>query len=117
MRILLFVNLPLAFLLLFASCSQSSEHITQFAPLPERSGPSDEDDATLRDSLKKEYQDQLYHADPWVDVEAIRINNYNRNLARKKTLQQQANFRSGTEIFANSKVIGEWHERGPDNEA
>lgn len=117
MKFSIFLSSFFALFLLLSSCEQNTAHLTQFPPLPETPGPSDEDDASLRDSLKKEYQDQLYHADPWVDVEAIRAANYRRNLARKQTLRQQASLRSGTETFANNRITGEWHERGPDNEA
>jgi len=117
MRFSLFQGLFLVCVVLLSSCQQKTDYVTQFPPLPERNGPSDEDNASLSDSLKKEYWANLYHADPWVDVEAIRAANYRRNLARKQTLRAQAGLRSVTENFANNKVSGAWHERGPNNEA
>lgn len=84
-------------------------------PLP-HNGEINDDGDPLKIANKKKYLEQLYFAAPGTNVDSIRAENRQRNIALKKA-QQGAQSRSVGESFANGQLLATWHERGPKNEA
>jgi photosystem II stability/assembly factor-like uncharacterized protein len=67
------------------------------------------------DSLRNIYLKELYFAAPSTNVDSIRYENWKNNYALKQSLKGlSAGSRTS---FANGLISGDWHERGPTNEA
>lgn len=108
------IYLILIFIVLFYSCTERPENVHNWK-LPEDFRPSDE--ATEEDKeAKEEFFEKLYYAPDGVDVTAIRHENWKRNYEQIQQRRTQAHLRTTT-TFADGYFEGDWHERGPNNEA
>jgi hypothetical protein len=69
-----------------------------------------ENDSTQK-AYKHQYKDELYYASSGTNVDSI------RNIHMQDFLHKDRRMGRGLQVFANGKIEGDWHERGPKNEA
>ncbi len=104
----------LALCFMMASCHQQSPHYKQSLPSPTLGKDLAEDDGPQKREFDVWYE-SIHKAAPDVDWRAIEKGNQIKLYHKRKALDKSQ--KAAMENLANGNLIGEWIERGPNNQA